>query len=75
MLYSGETLQPSHPPSEDAMTSELNQHVTEVGTDEKLPDFPPRDDMWNYSPSHLAALDRHFGMSNAVAVLADTHYR
>ena len=28
-----------------------------------------------YLPVHPGALDRHFDTSNAVAVLADTHYR
>ena len=31
------------------MTKELNQQATEVGADEKFPDFPPRDEMENTS--------------------------
>ena len=55
------------------MTKELNQQATEVGADEKFPDFPPRDEMENYfhicRPGHSAALECHFDMSNATAVL------
>ena len=61
------------------MTSKLTQQATEAGTDEKFPDFPPRDDMQNSihldDQAHQGTLRRHFGTSNSIIVLSEVPLR
>ena len=61
------------------MTSKLTKQTQPTGTTDRFPDFPPRDDMQNFlhlsRPGHPGALDRHFGISNATAVLSEAPVR
>ena len=61
------------------MTSKLVPQTPSAGTEEKFPDFPPRDDMQNilhlHEKGHLGTIRRHFGASNSIIVLGEVPLR
>ena len=61
------------------MTSKLVPHTPSTGTEEKFPEFPPRDDMQNilhlHEKGHLGTIRRHFGASNSIIVLGELPLR
>lgn len=61
------------------MTSKLVPQPPSTGTEEKFPDFPPRDDMQNslhlHAQSHQNRINDHFGPSNSIIVLGETPLR
>ena len=61
------------------MTSKLVPQTPSAGTEEKFPEFPPRDDMQNtlhlHDKGHQGTIRMHFGTSDSIIVLSEIPLR
>ena len=61
------------------MTSKLVPQTPATGTEERFPDFPPRDDMQNTlhlnDKGHIGTIRLHFGTSDSIIVLSEIPLR